>query len=385
MTGSLQIKNDKYYAVINMKEGGKRKQKWISLDLPVKGNKRKADQKLRVILIEEESKYGDNPEKILFSDFIKTWLNYKKNYIDELTFQSYEQVARIHVIPYFEKKKIFLQELTTEDIQQYADRKMQIGRSDNKGGLSPCTMRLHKNVINQTLDYARKRKYIKSNPCDFLELPPSRKPDINYYSPIQLENLIETFEGDPLRNIVYITTLYGLRRSEVLGLRWDSINFDNDTLEIKYTVSKVTKEISKNKTKPLSSHRTYPLLPQAKEIFLKEKAEEESNERFFGKGYDKNDYVFKWPDGHRFSSDYVSQHFTKIVRRNGLASITFHGLRHSCASMLVNDGFNPKDIQEWLGHSDVRTTMNIYGHLDSTRKKVVGEAISKKVAGFGGC
>jgi integrase len=73
------------------------------------------------------------------------------------------------------------------------------------------------------------------------------------------------------------------------------------------------------------------------------------------------------------------------VRRNGLASITFHGLRHSCASMLVNDGFNPKDIQEWLGHSDVRTTMNIYGHLDSTRKKVVGEAISKKVAGFGGC
>ena len=124
MTGSLQIKNDKYYAVINMKEGGKRKQKWISLDLPVKGNKRKADQKLRVILIEEESKYGDNPEKILFSDFIKTWLNYKKNYIDELTFQSYEQVARIHVIPYFEKKRIFLQELTTEDIQQYADRKM---------------------------------------------------------------------------------------------------------------------------------------------------------------------------------------------------------------------------------------------------------------------
>ena len=79
---------------------------------------------------------------------------------------------------------------------------------------------------------------------DFLELPPSRKTDINYYSPIQLENLIETFEGDPLRNIVYITTLYGLRRSEVLGLRWDSINFDNDTLEIKYTVSAVKEVVA---------------------------------------------------------------------------------------------------------------------------------------------
>ena len=83
-------------------------------------------------------------------------------------------------------------------------------------------------------------------------------------------------------------------------------------MEIKYTVSKVTKEISKNKTKTLSSHRTYPLLPQAKEIFLKEKAEEESNERFFGKGYDKNDYVFKNTLG-KPNTILVEKYFPKTV------------------------------------------------------------------------
>lgn len=91
-------------------------------------------------------------------------------------------------------------------------------------------------------------------------------------------------------------------------------------------------------------------------------------------------FVFKWDNGKRFSPDYVSKHFSKTIENNGLHKLTFHGLRHSCASMLVNDGFNPKDIQEWLGHSDVRTTMNIYGHMDNSRKKVVGEAISKKLS-----
>ena len=123
MTGSLQIKNDKYYAVLNMKEGGKRKQKWISLDLPVKGNKRKADQKLRVILIEEESKYGDNPEKILFSDFIKTWLNYKKNYIDELKRQNSASLKKERrIIPLFKDIRIF-----TNTVKQAVDMMKKAG------------------------------------------------------------------------------------------------------------------------------------------------------------------------------------------------------------------------------------------------------------------
>lgn len=109
-------------------------------------------------------------------------------------------------------------------------------------------------------------------------------------------------------------------------------------------------------------------------------AKERYYQNLFGNDYIKNDYIFKWPDGKPFAPDYVSQHFAAAIRHKGLKHITFHGLRHSCASVLVNQGMTPKDIQEWLGHSDVRTTMNIYGHIDASRKKVIGETIEKTVS-----
>lgn len=108
-------------------------------------------------------------------------------------------------------------------------------------------------------------------------------------------------------------------------------------------------------------------------------AKERYYQNLLGNDYIKNDYIFKWPNGKLFSSDYVYHHLENFIQKHGLPYLTFHGLRHSCASVLVNQGMTPKDIQEWLGHSDVRTTMNIYGHIDATRKKVVGETIAGMV------
>ena len=115
---------------------------------------------------------------------------------------------------------------------------------------------------------------------------------------------------------------------------------------------------------------------EARMIFLAAKAQEEENRRLFGKGYQRNDYVFKWPDGRPFEPDYVTHHFAKVLARNGLPHIRFHELRHSCASLLLNNGCNLKDVQEWLGHSDIQTTANIYGHLDTARKQGIADRLT---------
>ena len=178
-----------------------------------------------------------------------------------------------------------------------------------------------------------------------------------------------------------IAALYGLRRSELLGLKWGSIDFDNQRLTIRHTVCRIKTVTEKDKTKNKSSHRSFPLLPEAREIFLEAKAQEAENRRLLGKGYQSNDYVFKWPDGHPFLPDYVSARFSELLRKNGLPRIRLHDLRHTCASLLLNQGFTLKDVQDWMGHSDIGTTANIYGHLDAARKQSMADRLSSCLSG----
>ena len=203
----------------------------------------------------------------------------------------------------------------------------------------------------------------------------------NYYSAAQLQTLFKAIRDEPLYPLVRIAALYGLRRSELLGLKWDSINFDEKRLTIQHTVSKVASIVEKDKTKTASSFRSFPLTAEAQSIFLDEKVKELENLNLFGKSYQKNDYVFKWGDGHPYSPDYVSQAFAKLLKKYDLPHIRFHELRHSCASLLLNEGFTLKDVQEWMGHANIKMTADIYGHLDVARKKGMADKLSGSLFG----
>ena len=138
--------------------------------------------------------------------------------------------------------------------------------------MSPSYLRQFRNIINQTLNEAVKQGLILSNPCQFVELPRKKRFESSFYSAAQLKALFEAASGDPLYGLIRITALYGLRRSEVLGLKWDSVDFEAGRLTIKHTVSKVTTAVEKDKTKNASSYRSFPLTPEAREVFAAAKA-----------------------------------------------------------------------------------------------------------------
>lgn len=376
MTGSLQIKSGKFYMVLNIQENGKRKMKWISTGLAVKGNKRKAEQMLRETLqtyeIEQRGPKCDMP----YSDYVQKWLEYVHRKVDEVTYQGYELLAQRQIIPWFQEKSTKLDEVSLPLLQEYIDEKATKGRADGKGGLSPRSLRLHKNILYQSLTEAVKDGLIASNPCQHVILPKNVRYESHFYTVEQLNQFFEAIRDEPLYPLLKITAFYGLRRSEVLGLKWDSIDFGAGTMTIRHTVSKVTKAVEKDKTKNATSYRSFPLTEEAQRIFQAAKAEEEKNRRLFGRQYQESDYVFKWADGRSYSPDYITSKFPALLKKHGMPHIRLHELRHSCASLLINAGFTLKDVQEWMGHADIKMTANIYGHLDVSRKQSMAEKLS---------
>lgn len=381
MTGSLQTKNGKYYAVLDFyDDANKRKQKWINTGYEVKGNnERKAQQALKKLEREYAVKKISPFDDVLFVDYINQWLEMIRMQVDEVTLQGYEGTAKKHLIPYFEPLKLKLNEVTPSVLQKYYNYKHKSGRLDGKGGLAAKSVKQHHVVIYQTLKDALRKNLVLYNPAERITLPKMEHFVGKFYSAEQIHALFDALNGEPLLPLIRVTVIYGLRRSELLGLKWDSINFTEKKVIIKHTVSKCTKVVEKDKTKNHSSFRGYPMMPEIEDIFKEAKCKEITNRHLFGQEYQDNEYVFKWDDGHAYSPDFISQKFHKLLEKHNLPMIRFHDLRHSCASLLIDMGYDLKDIQEWLGHADVKMTGNVYGHLSTKRKNGIAEAFSNNI------
>lgn len=232
-------------------------------------------------------------------------------------------------------------------------------------------------IIQQVLKEAVKSNLISNNPYQYISLPKIQKHTANFYSYNDLQKMFEVIKNEPLYPLIYLNVLFGLRRSEVLGLQWDSVDFEREIITIKHTVVRYTDIVEKDKTKSEASFRSYPLTDEVRTIMLKLKEKELYNRFLFGNEYVNNNYIFKWDNGKLYNPDYISRKFSDILKKYNLRKIRFHDLRHSCASLLVAKGFQLKDIQEWLGHADIQTTANIYAHLDVERKNKIADLMSK--------
>ena len=133
--------------------------------------------------------------------------------------------------------------------------------------------------------------------------------------------------------------------------------------------------VKKDRTKTKSSNRVYPLIPETRAILLRLKQQQADYRAFFGNTYHETGYVFVHEDGREYYPSYPTHELSKALKKHNLPHIRWHDLRHSTASMLIEKGWHMKDISEWLGHSDIGTTMNIYGHISMEHKKELGNSL----------
>lgn len=383
VAGHLQEKNGMFYVVLNYRdENGKRKTPWISTNLPVKGNKKRAENFMMDVrrnfvppnVQRSEEREAMQKGDILFTDFLLKWLRVAKSTVKLTTYASYEMMATRIIIPYFETLNIKLKELTTEDIQEFYSAQLE--------RVSANTVIHYHAVIHRALKYAVKIKTIQSNPAVNVERPRKEKFIGSFYDKKEINTLFDIIQGHPLEVAIKLAAFYGLRREEIIGLKWTAIDFENNTLTIQHTVTECNLdgkhiEVASDTAKTDSSLRTMPLVTNFREMLLAKKEKQEHYRKLCGRSYCKEylDYIFVNEMGERWKPRYLSDGFKRILEQNGLRRIRFHDLRHTCASLLLANNVPMKKIQEWLGHSDFSTTANIYAHLDFQSKISSAEAM----------
>ena len=379
MTGSLQVKNDKFYAVLNFRESnGKRVQKWISLNLSVRGNKRKAEVMLQDLLAQYQGIESIEPINTLLSQHVANWIEYDRPHITVTTYNQYCNILNLHIAPYFNPRGITVGKVTPGDLEDYYRFKV-------AEGLNPNTVIKHHAIIRSALQWALKHQYIRYNPAD-LATRPSR---VQYTAndPYTVAQLLTLTQNESIAVPIFLASFYGLRRSEVLGLRWSSIDFQTGWIHITTTVVKekigdnVVSTVRDNTTKTEYSRRSLPLCPYTYNYFCYIRNRQLAQMELCGTSYNRDyeDFVCVDDMGMLLQPDFVSQKFQKLLIKHGLRPIRFHDLRHSCATILLYLGYSMKDIQTWLGHSNFSFTANTYVHSSKDSHIQMAQSFSDRL------
>ena len=377
IAGHLQEKKGLYYMVLSYKDkSGKRVSKWLPTGLPVKGNKKRAEDMLMAARAKFVAGEAAIDRDMPFSSYLVQWMEIARSTLKPNTAAGYASMIQNPIAPYFQQRGITLGGLQAVDIQMFYTSQLK--------RVSANTVIHYHAIIHRALKYAVKTDLIDVNPADKVERPRKDRFTASFYDGNEVNRLFQAARGTPLELPVMLAAFYGLRRSEVVGLKWDAIDFENKTIAIRHTVTACTEkgrriEVAADTTKTASSRRTLPLVPafQTKLAALKE--QQEKNRILCGRSYctDYLGYVLVDAMGNRLKLSYISTAFPVLLKRNGLRPIRFHDLRHSCASLLLKNGVPMKQIQEWLGHSDFSTTANIYAHLDAGSKLTSAQAMEK--------
>lgn len=386
MKGRLTTKNGKYYVVISYQDGGKNKQKWVATGLDAKNNKRAAEELMRGIVanfggeITPATKAQPDSNDMLFGDYLKEWIEIAKQNLQISTYAAYKSKIKF-ISEYFNERGITLQGITPVDIQTYYKWLI-----DNGKTIQNCT---HAHVIiRRALEIAYRTDIIPINPAAKVQKPKSPKYEAKYYDIKQLKTLFDCMQGDRFELMYKMTAFYGLRRSELCGMQWNSIDFEKNTLTLNHSVVQTCVNgklqlIKKDMMKNASSKRTMPLIPDLKDALLKLRKQQENNRTLYSQGYDMRNVDYVWVDdlGKLINPNTLTSHFKSLLAQNGLPTIRFHELRHSCASLLIACGVSMKEIQEWLGHSAISTTADIYSHLNYSSKLNVASTLTSVFGG----
>lgn len=330
VAGHLTLKNGRYYAVLNYRNaGGQRKTKWIALGLPEKGNKREAEAELAKLRAEFEppKEVGDLSSDMLFADYLLEWLEIAKGRLAVATYSSYAAMIKMPVGPYFRQRNLTLRELEARHLQMFYSEMLR--------KVKPNTVIHYHAIIHSALKYAVKTDMLIQNVADKVDRPRKNSFQPVFLSAEEMQKMFEALRGTKLELPVLVAAFYGFRRGEVLGLKWDAIDFERGTISVIRTVTTITldgkqAEIEQQSAKTKSSLRTLPLIGSFREYFMQVKEAQELNKQVCGNcyNYEYDGFVFVDELGERMRVEYLTNAFPKFLESHGLRRMRFHDLRH---------------------------------------------------------
>ena len=315
-----------------------------------------ARKALRKHEAERDAGRAEIPRDITLEEWLSEWMESIVSLSRaETTIYAYNQMIRNHIVPAI--GKIQLQKITPMILQRYYAELMKTKK------LSSNTVKKHHNLLHLALKTAQKQGVLQTNPADMVEVPKTVTPEIGYYDMEQLQQLFSLSEGNRLEVVIKLGGILGMRREEIMGLKWEAIDFEKRIISISEVRTSAGSEIVVKEPKTGSSYRTLYMPDEIVKILRNEYDAQQKNKRFFGNSYNDSGYVVVAKDGRPIRPNYISELFKKFISDNNLPPITLHGLRHSFASVANAKGVTLYDIGKVLGHSTPSTTGKIYTHL----------------------
>ena len=355
---------------------GKRKQKWFS----VEGRKSDAQKELRKVLLQLDEGTFTDPGSMTIGQYLDHWLdNHATNRVSPLTLQRYRRIVDQQLKPAFGGVK--LRELRPTHVQRHYADALKSGRKRKKGGLSPTTVRQHHLILRHALKCAVKERLISWNPTDAVDSPRPVKQEIDVLTEEQTKTMLEVAHSSVAYVPVLLAATTGMRRGEILGLKWADIDFKKKTLSVRRALEQTKGNLRFKEPKTRSGRRTIALPHMTLEGLRGHKKEQATRRLQLGPVYKDEGLVCPSPTGGPWKPDSFSSTFRKLRERVPVPTIRFHDLRHSHASQLLKAGVHPKVVSERLGHSTISITLDLYSHVLPGLQEEAAERIDAALGG----
>lgn len=299
-----------------------------------------------------------NADEHTLNEWIDKWLEEEvKPQRREKTYIDYKTIAKNHLIPSL--GNFFLSELSRKDIQAFVDQQ-------KRKGLNPSTIKLQTTILSTCLKLAVKDEILDKNPCQYLSFPKKEKTQRTWFSVDDLKKFlaIDTSK-DTKGNALKFSALTGLRRGEVLALKWSDVDFTKNTVVVSKSLTWTEQGWKISNTKTSESVRIIPLSDEVLKILVDQKELTKNNSMIFSRA-----------DGKIIGADNLRHHLNVLLEQANLPQVRVHDLRHSFASILHGANVDYKTIQSLLGHASIQTTLNIYVHTNDQQKKKAAQTMN---------
>lgn len=320
------------------------------------------------------------PSKLSMRTFlIDHWLPAIEAGLRQSTLQGYRSAITNYVLPRLGDTR--LQALTPDQLNAFYGELLRAGRRDGKTGLSPKTVHNVHVLLHKALHDAVRWSYLPRNVAEYSDPPKqtSSGKAMRTWAPAELRSFLEYVQDDAYYAAWVLAANTGMRRGEVLGVRWQDIDFDRRRLAIRQTIISIDYRVEIGEPKTARGRRSVALDSGTVTALRAHRVKQNQLKLMLGEAWQDNDLVFCRDDGTPVHPDRFTQMFDKHVRDSGLPRIRLHDLRHTHATLALAAGIHPKVVSERLGHSTVAFTMDVYSHAIPSMEAEAAETIARLV------